>query len=269
MNNVSTPYFVSFIFVFIVGACIGSFLNLVIYRLPLKLSVVQPRSNCPSCKKTIPSLGLIPIFGFFLLRGKCYFCKTKISWRYPLIEFFCALLTLIIYVKFFDETNFINLFYSKLFHFKLILPFLTALWLLYTGIVLSAIDLKHRILPDVITIPGIFIGLILSSCNPHVGFLSSFIGLAVGFGGLFLVTKLYEVIRKRQGMGFGDVKYLGFIGAVVGPLGVFYTLLVASIIGSVIGIVYGIVTKKGLSASIPFGPFLAMAALFVYVILNS
>ena len=92
-----------------------------------------------------------------------------------------------------------------------------------------------------------------------------FIGFIVGFGGLFLLTYLYQILRKRQGMGFGDVKYLGFIGAAVGPLGVFYTLLIASIIGSIVGIIYGIITRQGLKASIPFGPFLAIATLYVYL----
>ncbi|MES2614485.1 MAG: prepilin peptidase [Bdellovibrionota bacterium] len=252
---------------FIVGSCIGSFLNLVIYRVPLNLSVLHPRSHCPTCKKNVPIFGLIPIFGFFLLLGRCFFCKAKISWRYPFIEFICALGTSMLYLKLFDETKLLNLVVSKAFYFSEIIPLLTTLWLFYTGIIFFAIDFKHRILPDIITIPGMAIGVILSTFNPHVGFFKSFFGIVVGFGGLFLVTKIYEKIRKKEGMGFGDVKYLGFIGAVVAPLGVFYTLFLASILGSIVGIIYGIVTKKGLSASIPFGPFLAVAALCVYMTL--
>lgn len=267
MVVIFTPYIVSLFFVFFTGACIGSFLNLAIYRVPLGLSVVKPRSHCPSCKKNIPFIGLVPVFGFFFLLGKCYFCKKRISWQYPLVEFLTAILTLLLYIRFFSELTFLNVFYSNAFHIEKIVPFLVSLWLLYTGIVLSAIDLKYRILPDIITIPGTFIGVLLSTFNPKIGFLTSFIGIVVGFGGLFLVTKLYELIRKKQGMGFGDVKYLGFIGACIGAVGVFYTLLIASIIGSVVGIIYGIATKKGLSVSIPFGPFLAIAALFVYTFL--
>lgn len=261
-----SPYFISVLFVFMVGACIGSFLNLVIHRLPLHLSIIYPRSQCPSCHKNIPTFGLIPILSFFLLARKCFYCKSKISWQYPLIEFFCALTTSILYVKFFNETQFMNLLFVRPFHFVSLLPFLTSLWLFYSGVVLSLIDFKYRILPDVITLPGIFIGFTLSALNPYIGFIQSFTGILIGFGGLFLVTKLYEIIRKREGMGFGDVKYLGFIGAVVGPTGVFYTLLLACILGSVVGIIYGIATKKGLAASIPFGPFLAISALCVYVL---
>lgn len=267
-TNISAPYFASLIFIFFIGASIGSFLNLVIYRLPLKLSIVQPRSHCPLCKKNIPLYGLIPILGFFLLLGQCFYCKTKISWRYPLIEALCGSVTLILYVHFFNETKFIDLLFTKSIDVATLISFLTALWLFYTGVVLTAIDIKYRILPDVIIIPGSVVGLVLSALNPQIGFLKSLIGVAVGFGGLFLVTKLYEVVRKQQGMGFGDVKYLGFIGAVVGALGVFYTLFMASVVGSVIGIIYGVVTKKGLKASIPFGPFLAVSAFVVYLFIS-
>ncbi len=263
--NISTPYLVSFVFVLLIGACIGSFLNLVIYRVPLNLSIVYPRSHCQTCKKNIPILGLIPVLGFFFMYGKCYFCKAKISLIYPLVELFSSVFTLIIYIKFFNEITFLNLIYSNWFNLKIFISFLTALWLFYTGVILSIVDLKHRILPDLITIPGIFFGIFLSCFNSKIGFFNSILGALVGFLGLFLFTKLYELIRKREAMGFGDVKYLAFIGAVVGPSGVFYTLLIASIIGSFIGIIYGFFTKKGLSTSIPFGPFLAVAALFVYI----
>ena len=263
LSNILTPYTLCSFFVFLVGACLGSFLNLAIYRIPLHLSVVFPRSHCPSCKKNIQNRGLIPILGFFLLKGKCFYCQNKISRQYPLVELFCAVGTLLLFQKFFHQDYFLELFLGKTFHFKILLPFLLSLWLFYTGILLSFIDIKHRILPDVVTIPGIFIGLILSS--GYQGFLNSFFGALLGFFGLFLFTKLYFLLRKKEGMGFGDVKYLGFLGAVVGPLGVLYTLFFASVLGSFVGIIYGLFTKKGLSESIPFGPFLSSSALFVFL----
>ena len=265
--TISTPYLISLIFTFLYGTCIGSFLNLVIYRVPLKLSIVTPRSQCPSCEKTIPPFALIPIFSFFFLLGRCYFCKTKISWRYPIIELFTGILTTILYLHYFNEVQFLNLLFFKEVHLTQIMPFITSLWLLYTGIVLSFIDFDYRILPDVITIPGMAIGFILSSLNSNVGYKQSLLGIVVGFGGLYFITKLYEIIRKREGMGFGDIKYLGFIGSCVGLLGTGYTIFIASVLGSIIGIIYGITTKKGLSASLPFGPFLSISALFVFVAL--
>ena len=259
------PYIVSCFFVFIFGLCIGSFLNLVIYRLPLNLSIVTPRSRCTSCEKEIPPFALIPILSFFFLGGKCFYCKDKISWRYPLIEFLSGVVTLLLFLRYFNEFKFIEVFYSHAFHIKLLIPYLTSLWLLYTGIALSAIDIKYRILPDVITLPGIIVGILLSTLNPSIGFIHGILGAVVGFAGLFLITKLYEILRKQEGMGFGDVKYLGFIGAAVGVQGVFFTLFLASILGSIIGIIYGLVTKQGLKASIPFGPFLAAGAFLVYL----
>jgi leader peptidase (prepilin peptidase)/N-methyltransferase len=267
-SSLSLPYLVALIFIFLIGACIGSFLNLVIYRLPLNISIVYPRSHCPSCKQNIPIFALIPIIGYFLTAGRCFICKTQISKSYVLIETFCASVTLLLFVHYFSDVEFLNIILNKHFNLSSIFSFITSLWLLYTGVVLSVIDIRYRILPDIITIPGMLIGVLLCSLNPLFGYMFALKGLATGFLGLFIVTKIYEIIRKREGMGFGDVKYLGFIGAVVGVYGVFFTLFIACIIGSIIGIIYGILSKKGLSVSIPFGPFLAVSALLVFLYLT-
>jgi len=246
--NLNTITFIYAAFVLCIGACLGSFLNAVIYRLPLNISIVTPRSFCPSCKKTIPWFSLTPIFGFFLTKGKCFFCKTKISFQYPAVELFTALGTVFLFC-----------------HISKTFPLIVSLWLFYTGIVFSVIDFKHRILPNAMTIPGMVVGFVLSCFNPDMGALASCMGIATGFLGLFCVSKLYELIRHRPGMGMGDVKYLGFIGAVLGWDGVLYTVMLASLAGSLFGIALGLYHKRYLSLVIPFGPFLALGACVVSI----
>lgn len=236
-------------FVFITGACIGSFLNVVIYRVPLGLSVVTPRSHCTACKKQIPIQYLVPILGFFFTRGKSNCCQTPISFSYPLIELLTGMATVCVYLL---QPNTIFCFVS--------------LWLLYTGIALSAIDFKYRILPDIIVLPGIFFGIVLSALNPAMGFFAGCAGALFGFLFLFVISKGYQLIRKKVGMGMGDVKYLAFIGAVLGWDGAMLTLFLACFLGSFFGI--GVALFQGkktslLQISIPFGPFLAAAALLI------
>jgi leader peptidase (prepilin peptidase)/N-methyltransferase len=142
-------------------------------------------------------------------------------------------------------------------------PLFTSLWLFFTAIPLVVIDLRHRLLPDVITLPGTAVALALGAVNPDLGLKASLLGAGVGAGGLLLVAKGYELLRRREGMGLGDVKYLGLIGAVVGWQGVFITLGIASFLGALVGVSLGLIRREGLQAAIPFGPFLAIAALVV------
>ncbi|MBX9703878.1 MAG: A24 family peptidase [Silvanigrellaceae bacterium] len=241
-------------FLFLVGACVGSFLNLSAYRIPLQKSILLPKSHCENCQTPIHFLGLIPIFGYFLLQGKCSACKNKISLLHPTVEMVTALGTVFLF----------SLFYSHGVSASYI-PFLASLWLFYTGIVLSIIDLNYRILPDAITLPGIVVGFVLSSFHPWVGWLDSLLGILLGFFGLYSVAKAYELLRGKTGIGFGDIKYLAFLGAVVGWEGVLTTILLASITGSIIGIAVGIINKKGLNTAIPFGPFLALGGLLTAI----
>ena len=270
--ELSTLNIIFGVFVFLFGISMGSFLNVVAYRVPLGISIISPRSSCTHCKKQISNYALIPILGYFFCRGKCTYCQTKISIQYHIVELICGILTTIVFFKFLTPTiileslpSFITIqtFQYGKFHFSNYIPFFISLWIIYTGIVLSLIDLKYRILPDIITLPGILIGFLISCLNPEVGWLGSIIGILTGAGGLFFISKAYEIIRKRTGMGMGDVKYLGFIGAVLGWKGVIFALLYASIIGSIVGVTWGIINKKGLSTAIPFGPFLAFGAFAV------
>ncbi|KAB8030745.1 prepilin peptidase [Fluviispira multicolorata] len=265
------------LFVFIFGICIGSFLNVVIYRLPNKISLILPRSSCPSCKTIISPFALIPLLGYIFTRGKCQKCKTKISIQYPFVEFLCGILSVIVFFKFLNPYIILDSFpilfsvdftHFGRFHYSGYVPFFVSLWLLYTGIPLSFIDLKYKILPNSITLPGILVGFAMSCLNPDLGWLESLIGIACGAGGLFFISKFYEYFRKKEGMGMGDIKYLGFIGAVLGWKGVILTLFMASFIAAIIGIIWAIYSKKGLSAAIPFGPFLATSAFIISVFGN-
>ncbi|APJ02595.1 prepilin peptidase [Silvanigrella aquatica] len=260
------------VFVFLFGISMGSFLNVVAYRVPLKISIIKPRSFCPSCKTQISNTALIPVLGYFFTHGKCGHCHEKISIKYPIIELFTGIITTFVFYKFLNPLVILDTLphifssysyqFSK-FHYTNYVPFFISLWIIYTGIPLSLIDIKYRILPDAITLPGIMIGFVISSLNPQMGWYESLLGIGVGAGGLFFIAKLYEIIRNKAGMGLGDVKYLGFIGAVLGWKGAIFSLFFASIIGAFFGIIWGIISKKGLATAIPFGPFLAVGAFAV------
>jgi leader peptidase (prepilin peptidase) / N-methyltransferase len=254
----------------IFGACVGSFLNVVVYRMPAGLSLWRPRSHCPHCGFEVPTYGLIPILGWFILKGKCLHCKEKISPEYPMVEFFTAIcVVLVTFYSFphyiFENSSSLDItFFQKIsIESREILKWLTALWLLFTGIALSIIDIKWRILPDEITLGGSIISFVFGA--NLFNFYHSLYGLLLGWIGLATFAYVYQKLRGKEGMGFGDVKYLGMLGAILGWQGVVFTMALASIAGSVVGIFYGIANKKFLSTSIPFGPFLATAALVVFL----
>lgn len=259
------------VFLFALGACLGSFLNVVAYRLPLGISVVRPPSHCTSCKTPVPPHGLVPIFGYFLVRRKCFSCGVAVSWHYAAIELLAALGTVYLFFSTLTPMQFIGALWTESPHatllgsmrFQPIVQLLTRLFLFYTAIPLTLIDLRWRILPDEITLGGSLVALALGSANVALGWKGSLLGLVVGSGMLLFVAKTYELLRGREGLGMGDVKYMALIGAVVGWQGVLIVLGLASILGSLIGIGIGVGKKEGLQTSLPFGPFLAAAALIV------
>jgi leader peptidase (prepilin peptidase) / N-methyltransferase len=228
----------------IFGALIGSFLNVCICRLPKDESIVTPGSHCPQCGKPIHWYDNIPIVSYLLLRGQCRHCHQSISIQYPVVEGITALLSLGLFLKFGPSL-------SYLFYFA----FAAAL------VVITVIDLYHQIIPDVISLPGIGVGLlaswILSSAFPT----NALIGLLLGGGSLFIVATLYQWLFKREGMGGGDVKLLAMIGAFLGWKAVIVTVLLSSLIGSIVGIAVMLWKGKDLKYAIPFGPFLALGAL--------
>ena len=230
--------------IFFIGAAVGSFLNVCIYRLPQELSVVAPRSFCPACKSPIRAYDNIPIISFLLLGGKCRNCQAPISWRYPLIEALTGFIALALFMK-----TGLTLSYFCYFIFAAAL------------VVITFIDLDHRIIPDVISLPGIVIGFLLSLTGVTLRIPDSLIGIVVGGGSLYVVAVVYEKVTKREGMGGGDVKLLAMIGAWLGWKAVLFTLFFASLTGSIIGGAIMMARKEDSKLAIPFGPFLAFSAL--------
>src|SRR4030043_1125592 len=192
----------------ILGALIGSFLNVCIFRLPKEESIIWPGSHCPHCKKQIKFYDNIPLISYLLLKGKCRHCKKPISFQYPLIEGITALSSLFLCMKFGPSL-------SYLFYFA----FVAAL------IAITVIDLCHQIIPDVISLPGIGVGLLASLILPQLTFFNSLMGVLFGSGSLFLVSAYYEWLRKKEGMGLGDAKLLAMIGGFLGWKAVILTIL--------------------------------------------
>ena len=227
----------------IFGAVIGSFLNVCILRLPKEESIVWPGSHCPHCNNPIKFYDNIPLVSYILLKGKCRHCHSPISFQYPLVEGITAFASLILFMKFGPSL-------SYLFYFL----FVAAL------IVITVIDLYHQIIPDVISLPGIGVGLLASLMVPQITFFNSLLGILLGGGSLFLVATLYQWLFKREGMGGGDVKLLAMIGAFMGWKAVILTILLSSLIGSITGIIMMVLKGKDFKYAIPFGPFLSLGA---------
>jgi leader peptidase (prepilin peptidase)/N-methyltransferase len=227
----------------IFGAMIGSFLNVCICRLPKGESVITPGSHCPHCKNPIKFYDNIPLISYLLLKGRCRNCNGPISIQYPLVEAMTALSSFFLFIKF-------GASWSYLFYFS----FLAGL------IVMTVIDLFHQIIPDVISVPGIGVGLVASLIIPHITFFDSMMGILLGGGSLFLVATLYQWLFKREGMGGGDVKLLAMIGAFLGWKPVILTILLSSFIGSITGIAIMLIKGKDFKYAIPFGPFLYLGA---------
>jgi leader peptidase (prepilin peptidase)/N-methyltransferase len=233
---------------FVFGACIGSFLNVCIYRIPRNLSIVSPASACPACKKTLPLYANIPVVSFLFLRGRCLFCSHPISLQYPVVECLTGLLAA-----------------GACLAFGVTLEALV--WFAFgaTLVVVSGIDLAFRIIPDTISLPGIAVfgflaWLVLEMSPAAIG-----LGILSGGGILYAVALGYYLIRRTDGMGGGDIKLLAMIGAATGVTGVVFTLFAGSVLGTGVGIARMIRHRKpDGQMQIPFGPFLSAGAL-IYV----
>ena len=232
-----------YIIVLIFGAVVGSFLNVCIHRIPEGKSIVSPPSSCPDCNKPIPFYDNIPIISYIILRGRCRNCKNTISLQYPLVEAVTGFFSIVLFKQFGLSPQFFIYF-----------VFISGL------IVITFIDLKYQIIPDIISLPGIGIGLLASYFLPH-GILNSLIGILVGGGSLFLVAFGYYFVTGREGMGGGDIKLLAMIGAFLSWQGVIITIFVGSFVGAIIGSILMIVKGKDSKYAIPFGPFLAFGGL--------
>ena len=239
----------------ILGAIVGSFLNVVIHRYPREESIVFPPSRCPHCGTHIKPYDNVPILAWLWLRGRCRACRGSIDARYPLVELANAL------------------FYAAIFQRTGLTPgFLAIAALVSMTIVLIYIDLDIQILPDVIDLPGVVIGLIVGAT--HMGalypdlllaktLLESIAGAAVGAGVLLAIALAYKLIRKIEGMGMGDVKMMAMLGAVVGWEPLFPLFLLASVAGALVGLFVAAKSEAGMQVAVPFGVFLGLAFLVV------
>ncbi|PKN13457.1 MAG: prepilin peptidase [Deltaproteobacteria bacterium HGW-Deltaproteobacteria-4] len=232
-----------YLLVFSLGACIGSFLNVCIYRIPAGLSIVHPPSRCPQCGTQIRWWQNIPIVSWLFLRGKCATCKVKISTRYLLVEILTGLLFLKIFMMF------------------AIHPATLVFWAFAAALViLTFIDLDHQIIPDVISLPGVILGFSTVALTP-LTWSDSILGILLGGGSLWLIAIIYEFLTKNEGMGGGDIKLLAMIGAFLGWKAILPVIFISSCLGTLVGV--PLMLRQGASGklAIPFGPFLSAAAL--------
>lgn len=232
------------LYIAVFGLIVGSYLNVVVYRLPLGLSTVRPRSRCPGCGSLIRARDNVPVLSFLVLRGRCRTCGTPISWRYPLVE---------------ATTG--ALFVGCLLRFGLSPQALVAVVFGCLMLVLGLIDYDHMILPDQLTLPGIAVGLATQLAAPLAGLLPAVIGAVLGAGILLAVWALWWAIRREEGMGLGDVKMLALVGAFLGWSGVLVTLFFATLTGSLVGLALMRWGSLDMRSRLPFGVFLALGGL--------
>ncbi|MBN1913229.1 MAG: prepilin peptidase [Candidatus Omnitrophica bacterium] len=248
--------------VFIFGSIVGSFLNVCIHRLPLGESVVWPHSHCPKCKKKIPTYDNIPFLSYLILKGRCRFCKARISLRYPLVELLTALAFLAVFNR-----------YGLKYDFFVFSLFISGL------IIATFVDIQHRIIPDEVSIGGMVLGFILTAVKGfglkpltyHPGPLfNSLLGIVIGAGIIYFTGKLFDLVYfkllkrppiqgETESMGAGDVKLLAMIGAFLGWQKAIFVFFLAPFFGIVIGVI-NILVKK--DHTVPYGPFLSLAAIF-------
>lgn len=231
------------IVVLVMGSAVGSFLNVCIVRIPKKLSIVFPASHCPLCEKAIPLYDNIPMVSYILLKGRCRFCRAPISFQYFLVELLTPLAGLLLFSL-----------------FGLTWSFLIAFIFTAALIVITFIDFEHQIIPDVISLPGILIGLACSLVVPWTDLISSLVGALAGGGILYAFAAGYYLITRKEGMGGGDIKLLAMIGAFLGWKGALTSLILGALLGSLVGIALMVIKGKNLKYAIPFGPFLSIGA---------
>lgn len=254
------------LFAFVAGLLIGSFLNVCIYRLPRDLSVVKPRSFCPECEKTVAWYDNIPLLSYVLLRGRCRNCKANIPLRYPIVELATGLL-----------------FAFGVYRLGVGVPALK--FCVFSAIIVTLIgsDLEERILPDEFTLGGVLVGLVFSwfvylspalaiillpykSSDALRSLVEAVAGAVIAAGAIYLVAFVYQAIRKREGMGLGDVKMIAMIGAFLGLQGALLTLVVGSLLGGIVGVIFIFATgKQAATYQLPFGSFLGASAMLITV----
>jgi len=250
---------------FVLGLLIGSFLNVVVYRLPRMMqkawrrdcleylelppehdaevfNLIWPGSRCPNCRTEIRPHQNIPLLSYLLLRGKCAHCSAHISWRYPLLEAFTAISSAMV-----------------AWHFGYGIALVFALLLTWALIALSVIDIDHQLLPDSITLPLLWLGLLLSLFSLYTDSHSAILGAIVGYLSLWSIYWLFKLLTGKEGMGYGDFKLLAVLGAWLGWQFLPLIIVLASFVGALVGIVSIVLKRQDISRPIPFGPYLAGA----------
>lgn len=245
------------VYVVVLGLVIGSFLNVVIARLPERKSLVKPRSACPKCGYQLRWFDNIPVFSFIFLRGKCRSCQASISFRYPVVELLTGLLFLTVKLRF----GMTPLLFVRDF------PFVSIL------VAITFIDLETRLIPDPLSLGGLALGLATAYFTPGLGLALSMGGAALGFLLFYGVAWYYQWRTGRSGMGGGDIKFLAMLGAFLGPAGVLTTIFVSSVLGTILGLSYAWVMRRRsggdeslMKVALPFGPFLVLGALYSYLL---
>lgn len=249
-------------FIFYFGAIVGSFLNMLIHRLPLELSIIRPRSFCPSCQKTIPWYCNFPLFSYLILKGKCFYCKSTIPVRYLLVEILASTISLLLFLLFlqYPPSPFMNLnSLATLFLFWGMSFFVSCLLLAH-----FFIDLKHQILPDSLNI-------LLALCLFFISFLSQapwpsvFLGGAIGLLFPLAITWAYYLIRGQVGLGGGDIKMWGAMGLFLGPFHIFENIFASCMLGSLFALSLIFLNKLKKEDPIPFGPFIIIVFFFQFL----
>jgi len=236
-------YGINVVLIFILGLIVGSFSNVCIYRIPRNESIIYPASHCPKCCSKIKPVDNIPLLSYILLKGRCRNCKSKISIQYPIVEFLTGLTYLIIYLI-----------------YGLSIQSLIYIILSSALIIIAFIDLNEQIVPDVISLPGIIIGLILSFFVPYITYANSSLGVVVGGGIILIIGLAGSALFKKEAMGGGDVKLAAMIGAFLGWRYIIISLFLGFFLGALAGIVLILSKIKSREDVVPFGPFIVLGS---------
>lgn len=277
MENIPLWYWLVVFFIF--GACVGSFYNVIVYRMPRGISLINPPSHCPLCKKQIPIYLNLPVIGWFILRGKTACCHKPLNIIYPIGEALCGLLgvlALFAVVAWNRGGVGADFFSAPVLQPELWADALAMFWLLLAVYPVCAVDFKYKLIPDSMSVGGIVAGLALSFIPGGITPVQSLIGAVAAGGGLWLLGFIASKAFKKDAMGFGDVKLLAGYGALMGWQSAAMILVIAAVIGIIVMIPYAKVQAKVAAKAvvddsadapgqIPFGPFLAIAAPVIYL----
>ena len=236
-------YGVNDVLIFILGLIVGSFSNVCIYRIPRNESIIYPASHCPKCRSKIKPFDNIPLLSYILLKGRCCNCKSKISLQYPIVEFLTGLTYLTIYLI-----------------YGLSIQSLIYIILSSALIIIAFIDLNQQIVPDIISLPGIAIGFIISFFVPYISFINSALGILAGGGIILIIAMGGSAIFKKEAMGGGDVKLAAMIGAFLGWKYIIISLFLGFFTGALAGIFLIVAKIKSREDMVPFGPFIVLGS---------